>query len=109
MCRTHHHVAVAIPLQETPPCGSCERGVKIGGHLPSWCQTLHGAVYAIARDDRFRALGSKMDRHMPRGMAGSGFQPDFVVDRKVAADELRMARLHDRQDAVQELSLRVFP
>jgi hypothetical protein len=42
-------------------------------------------------------------------MAGSGFQPDFVLQRKVAADELRLARLHDRQDAVQELRLRMLP
>ena len=29
--------------------------------------------------------------------------------RKVAADELRLARLHDRQDAIEELRLRVLP
>ena len=109
MCRVYHYAAVAIPLQETPPRGSCERGVKIGAHDPLRFHTLHGTVDAIARDDRFRALGSKMHAHMPRGMAGSGFQPDFVVERKVAADELRLARLHDRQDAIEELRLRVLP
>src|SRR5262245_8507849 len=109
MCCTHHHVALAIPLQETTPRGSCERAVKIGAHDPSRFKTLHGTVDAIARDNRFRALGSKMHAHVPRGMAGSGFQPNFVVERKVVADELRLARLHDRQNAIEELRLRVLP
>ena len=109
MCRTNHHVALAIPLQETPSRGSCERGVKIGAHDPSRFQTLHGAVDAISGNDRLSALRSQVNADMPRGMAGSRFQPDFVVERKVAADELRLARLHDRQDAIEELRLRVLP
>src|SRR5262245_53705293 len=109
MCRTNHHVALAVPLQKTPPRGSCERGVKIGAHDPSRFQTLHRAVDAISGNDRLSALRSQVNADMPRGMAGSGFQPDFVVKRKVATDELRLARLHDRQDAVQELRLRVLP
>src|SRR5262249_16316036 len=78
-------------------------------HDPSRFQTLHGAVDAISGNDRLSALRSQVNADMARGMGGSGFQPDFVVKCKVATDELRLARLHGRQDAVQELRLRVLP
>src|SRR4029434_6646695 len=85
MCCTHHHVAVAIPLQETPPRGSCEGGVKIGAHDPLWFHTLHGTVDAFSGNDRLGALRCQVNADMPWGMAWCGFRPDFAVKRKVAA------------------------
>src|SRR4030095_14886522 len=67
MCCTHHHVAVAIPLQETPPRGSCEGGVKIGAHDPLWFHTLHGTVDAISGNDRLGALRCQVNADMSWG------------------------------------------
>src|SRR5262245_37149416 len=109
MCRTNHHVAVAITLQKTPPRGSREDRVKIGAHDPPWFQALHGAVDAISGNDRLGALRRQVNTDMPWGVAWCGLQPHLVIERKVVAYKLCLVRFDHRHDAIDEMGLRVLP
>src|SRR5256714_683067 len=74
-------------------CGCClPRAIR----LQAWQRVMQH----VADKDPALAAGPGVDHDIARGMAGIALEPQAVIERVIVADEERLPRLDDRQDAV---------
>ncbi len=57
----------------------------------------------ITRNPRLHTIGRQVYADVIRGVPGRGLEPDFIIECIIAVDQHRLARLDNRQHAIDDM------
>src|SRR5207248_2052167 len=98
--RQDQRAAIGVLLNQPGAAGARSLRIAAGHRRPFRLQALQRVMQHVADKDAALAARPGVDHDIARGMAGIALEPQAVIERVIVADEERLPRLDDRQDAV---------
>ncbi len=105
MSRNDHYVSISEALEEPPPGRSSHFRVDAKAAVELRLGTLQSGMHDVATQDHGCSLRTHQDADVTGCVPRPRLDPYTVVKGKVGGNQLSLATLHDRQQAVFKIGV----